>query len=184
MRNLLSLFCPLTASAAAAAADVSHPLALSLANVGLPKIMPALAVEDQVKLLPYPQEVGPSMANVGPLNTNPAFAKEHQVKYMSAPIYLQDPYITRMPHFHVPPIMEPHLLVSQVQDESKHQPRSSTAFVDEQNAGDAVEIDAFEDTHVLFLFFLLSPFKTLPCCNNKSMLSFIGIIVAIKSIRG
>ncbi|KAK6787563.1 hypothetical protein RDI58_016088 [Solanum bulbocastanum] len=42
------------------------------------QIMPALAVEDQVKSLPYPQEVGSSMANVGPLNTNPAFSKEHQ----------------------------------------------------------------------------------------------------------
>ncbi|KAK6787561.1 hypothetical protein RDI58_016086 [Solanum bulbocastanum] len=144
VRNLLSLFCPLTASATAAV--VSHPLALCLANVGLPKIMAALAVEDQVKLLPYPQEVGSSVANVGPLNTNPAFSKEHQVKYMSLPIYFQDPYITRMPHFHAPPIMEPHLLVSQVQDEPKHQPRLSTAFVDEQNAGDAVEIDSSEDT--------------------------------------
>ncbi|KAH0750984.1 hypothetical protein KY290_030216 [Solanum tuberosum] len=107
VRSLLSLFCPLTASATAAV--VSHPLAPCLANVGLPKIMPALAVEDQVKLLSYPQEVGSSMANVGPLNTNPAFAKEHQ-------------------------------------DEPKHQPRLSTAFVDEQNAGDAVEIDSSEDT--------------------------------------
>uniref|UniRef100_A0A0V0I905 Putative ovule protein n=1 Tax=Solanum chacoense TaxID=4108 RepID=A0A0V0I905_SOLCH len=71
--------------------------------------MPALAVEDQVKLLSYPQEVGSSMANVGPLNTNPVFAKEHQ-------------------------------------DEPKHQPRLSTAFVDEQNASDAVEIDSSEDT--------------------------------------
>ncbi|KAG5602165.1 hypothetical protein H5410_033535 [Solanum commersonii] len=144
VRSLLSLFCPLTASATAAV--VSHPLAPCLANVGLPKIMPALAVEDQVESLPYPQEVGSSMANVGPLNTNPAFAKEHQVKYMSLPIYFQDPYITRMPHFHAPPIMEPHLLVSQVQDEPKHQPRLSTAFVDEQNTGDAVDIDSSEDT--------------------------------------
>ncbi|KAK4719334.1 hypothetical protein R3W88_017672 [Solanum pinnatisectum] len=76
VRSLLSLFCPLIASTTAAV--VSHPLAPCLANVGLPKIMAALAVEDQVKLLPYPQEVGSSMANVGPLNTNPAFSKEHQ----------------------------------------------------------------------------------------------------------
>ncbi|KAH0749555.1 hypothetical protein KY290_028787 [Solanum tuberosum] len=107
VRSLLSLFCPLTASATAAV--VSHPLAPCLANVGLPKIMPALAVEDQVKSLPYPQEVGSSMAIVGPLNTNPAFAKEHQ-------------------------------------DEPKHQPRLSTAFVDEQNTDDAVDIDSSEDT--------------------------------------
>uniref|UniRef100_A0A3Q7HTH2 DCD domain-containing protein n=1 Tax=Solanum lycopersicum TaxID=4081 RepID=A0A3Q7HTH2_SOLLC len=73
--------------------------------------------------------------NVDPLNTNPAFAKEHQ-----------DPYITRMPHFHAPPIMEPHILVSQVQDEPKHEPCLSTAFVDEQNIGDAVEIDSCENT--------------------------------------
>ncbi|XP_015079291.1 uncharacterized protein LOC107023196 isoform X1 [Solanum pennellii] len=144
VRSLLSLFCPLTASATAAV--MSHPLAPCLASVGLPKIMPALAVKDQVKSLSYPQEVGSSMANVGPLNTNPAFAKEHQVKYMSLPIYFQDPYITRMPHFHAPPIMEPHILVSQVQDEPKHQPRLSTAFVNEQNTGDAVEIDPSEDT--------------------------------------
>ncbi|CAN4100273.1 unnamed protein product [Withania somnifera] len=64
VRNLLSLFCPLTASATT--------------NVGVPNVMPALAVEDEVKLLPHPQEVGPSLANVGPLNVNPAFAKEHQ----------------------------------------------------------------------------------------------------------
>ncbi|XP_027773251.1 uncharacterized protein LOC107023196 isoform X3 [Solanum pennellii] len=76
VRSLLSLFCPLTASATAAV--MSHPLAPCLASVGLPKIMPALAVKDQVKSLSYPQEVGSSMANVGPLNTNPAFAKEHQ----------------------------------------------------------------------------------------------------------
>ncbi|MCD7466652.1 hypothetical protein HAX54_003563 [Datura stramonium] len=110
VRNLLSLFCPLTASTTATTATtaaVSHPPAPSFSNVGVPKIMPALAVEDQVKLLLYPQEVGPSMANVGPLNTSPAFAKEHQ-------------------------------------DESKQQPPLSTAFVDEQNAGDAV--DSFEGT--------------------------------------
>ncbi|KAK4375490.1 hypothetical protein RND71_006167 [Anisodus tanguticus] len=48
VRNLLSLFRPLTASATAAA--VSRPLAKespSLANVGVPKIIPAVAVEDQ-----------------------------------------------------------------------------------------------------------------------------------------
>ncbi|CAN4098313.1 unnamed protein product [Withania somnifera] len=78
VRNLLSLFCPLTASATTT--TVSHPLAPSLANVGMPKVMPVLDVEDEIKLLPDPQEVGPSMANVGPLNTNPAFAKEHQAE--------------------------------------------------------------------------------------------------------
>lgn len=83
VRNVLSLFCPLTASAT----TVSHPCTPSLANVDVPSIMSSLGVEDQVKMLPYPQEVGSSIANVGPLDINPAFAKENHVNRLFGQAY-------------------------------------------------------------------------------------------------
>ncbi|XP_009796824.1 uncharacterized protein [Nicotiana sylvestris] len=109
VRTLLSLFRPLTASAAAAAA-VPHPMAKvdqSLANVGMPKIMPTLAMEDQVKVLSYPQEkVGSSMANVPPPNRISTWNMEHQVRYPPMSVSADDPYTTKMQHSHPPPVME------------------------------------------------------------------------------
>ncbi|XP_009625497.1 uncharacterized protein [Nicotiana tomentosiformis] len=108
VRTLLSLFRPLTGSATAA--TVPHPLAKvdqSLANVGMPKIMPTLAVEDQVKVLSYPQaKVGSSMANVPPPNRISTWNMEHQVRYPPMSVSADDPYMTRLQHSHPPPVME------------------------------------------------------------------------------
>ncbi|XP_060168865.1 uncharacterized protein LOC132599500 isoform X3 [Lycium barbarum] len=103
VRDLLSLFHPLPTSATAA----PHPLAKvgqSFANVDMPKIMPALAMEDQAKVLSYPQpKVGSSLANVPPPNTIPAL---DMVKNSSMPTSAEDPYMARIQHVHPPPIVE------------------------------------------------------------------------------
>lgn len=108
MRNLLSLFHPLAASVTAAAPP--HPLTKvgqSFANVDMPKITSAWAIEDRVKMLSCPQaKVGSSLANVPSPNTIPALYMEHHVKYSSMPTSAEDPYMTRMQHVHPPPIVE------------------------------------------------------------------------------
>jgi len=108
VRNLLSLFHPLPASVTATA--VPHPLekvGQSFANVDMPKITPAWAMEDQVKLLSCTQaKVGSALANVPPPNTIPALYMEHHAKYSSMPTSVENPYMTRMQHVHPPPIVE------------------------------------------------------------------------------
>ncbi|KAM3374855.1 hypothetical protein P3S68_013569 [Capsicum galapagoense] len=105
VRNLLSLFRPLAASATAAVPP--HPLAEGnqfFANNYMPKITPALAKEDRIKVLSCPQEKAGSFANFPPPNTTPALYTEHQVKYSSRPTYVEDPYMIGMQHVHPPPL--------------------------------------------------------------------------------
>lgn len=108
MRNLLSLFRPLAASITAVAAPQSLAKAgQSFANVDMPKITSALAMEDQVKVPFCPQtKMVSSSANVAPPNTIPALYMEQHVQYSSMHTSAEDPYMTTMQHIHPSALVE------------------------------------------------------------------------------
>lgn len=143
VRSLLSIFRPLPASVTATV--VAHPLekvGQSFANVDMPKITPAWAMEDRVKLLSCPQaKVGSSLANLPPPNTIPALYMEHHSKYSSMPTSVENPYMTKMQHVHPPPIVESQR-VYELQSAQRGWPRTTSFMESALTVGEPKQLTA------------------------------------------